>query len=124
MIHALNLGLRFLLEIAALVAVGYWGFRLPNGLFIQVLGGIGLPVLIAILWAVFRVPGDGGAPIVAISGQLRPALEAVVFGVAIAALVGSGQQGLVVAFALVLALHYAVDHERTVSFLPGRSSVA
>jgi hypothetical protein len=124
MIHTLNLGFRFLLEIAALVAVGYWGFRLPNGLFIQLLAGIGLPVLLAVLWAVFRVPGDGGEPIVAISGQLRLALEAVVFGVAIAALVASGQQGLGAAFATVLVMHYAVDHERTIGFLLGQSPVA
>ncbi len=122
MIHTLNLGLRFVLEIAALFAVGYWGFRLSNGLFIQLLAGIGLPVLLAVLWATFRVPGDGGAPIVAISGQLRLVLEAFFFGLALSALFASGQRELAVTFALVLILHYAVDHERTVGFLLGRSS--
>ena len=39
--HPLNLALRFLLEIAALVAIGYWGFSQHAGIwrFVMGLGG-------------------------------------------------------------------------------------
>ncbi len=42
MIRTLNLGLRFVLEMVALIAVGYWGFKLPCGLLVQILAGLGL----------------------------------------------------------------------------------
>lgn len=119
MIHSFNLALRFFLEIAALLAVGYWGFRLPYGILMQFITGVGLPLLLAAIWATFRVPGDGGEPIVAISGQLRLVLESAVFCIAIAALFGSGQRSLAFAFAVVLIVHYGVDYERTLSLLRG-----
>lgn len=54
----LNLALRFLLELCLLAAVGYWGFKTQSGLLMKILFGIGLPVLIAVLWGTFLAPGQ------------------------------------------------------------------
>ena len=62
----LNLVLRFLLELAALVAAGYWGFGAFDGWPLRVLAGIGVPFVLAAAWGVFRVPGDGGPPVVVV----------------------------------------------------------
>jgi hypothetical protein len=117
MLQALNLALRFLLELLALVAVGYWGFTLPAPLGLRMLAGLGLPLLLATAWAVFRVPGEGGKPIVAVSGHVRLFLEGAVFGTAVALLVAAGAPRLAGAFALVLLLHYALDYQRVTSLL-------
>src|SRR5690606_19890911 len=58
--NPLNLGLRFLLELVALFAVGYWGWTQHQGVMRFVLA-IGLPALLAAAWGIFRVPGDASA---------------------------------------------------------------
>ena len=52
----LNLLVRFLLEFCMLAAVGYWGFKTQSGWLMKIIFGIGLPVLIAVLWGMFIAP--------------------------------------------------------------------
>ena len=52
----LNVAVRFLLELCLLAAVGYWGFKTHSGWLLKILFGIGLPVLIAVLWGMFIAP--------------------------------------------------------------------
>ncbi|RPI90983.1 MAG: DUF2568 domain-containing protein [Chloroflexi bacterium] len=49
-LKALNLLVRFLLELCMLAAVGYWGFGNGSGWTMKVILGIGLPILVAALW--------------------------------------------------------------------------
>jgi hypothetical protein len=116
-----NLVLRFLLELAALVAVGYWGFRGFDSWPVKLLAGIGLPLLMAAAWAIFRVPGDGGDAIVVVPGQLRLALEFVFFALAILLLHRSGQPILALVFLALVAVNYSIDFDRTLRLLTGRS---
>jgi hypothetical protein len=51
-----NLGLAFLLELAVLVALVYWGFSTGANILAKIALGIGLPVLAIIVWAVFGAP--------------------------------------------------------------------
>jgi hypothetical protein len=46
--HSLNLAVRFLLEVVALVAIGYWGFSQHSGVWRFIIG-IGGPIIAAIL---------------------------------------------------------------------------
>lgn len=87
--HPLNLGLRFLLELLALFAMGYWGWAQHLGLA-RFFWMIGLPLVAAVLWGTLRVPGHPGPAPVAVSGPLRLFLEAVFFGVATWVLFASG----------------------------------
>jgi len=52
----LNVTVRFLLELCLLAAMGYWGFTTQSGWLLKILCGIGLPVLIAVLWGMFIAP--------------------------------------------------------------------
>lgn len=117
MLQAFNLALRFVLELLALVAVGYWGFTLSAPLGLQMLAGLGLPLVLATVWAVFRVAGDGGEPIVVVTGPVRLLLEAAVFGTALALLVAADASRLAAALALVLLLHYGLDLPRVATLL-------
>jgi hypothetical protein len=56
MIRGANLGIAFLLELAVLFAVGYWGFRLSVGLTLRLVAGLGTPVLMAVLWGLLAAP--------------------------------------------------------------------
>lgn len=55
-LRALNLGIRFLLELCALAALGYWGFQLAQPLAIRIMAGIGAPLAAAVVWGVFVAP--------------------------------------------------------------------
>ena len=112
--HPLNLAVRFLLEIAALVALGYWGFDQHSGIWRFVLG-LGIPVLAAIAWGTFAVPGDrsrsGMAP-VPVPGAVRLLLELVLFGFAAWALYDAGRPVLALVLAGVTLTHYALSYDR------------
>lgn len=58
MLRFANLGLRFVIELVALVAVSYWGFASFSDLTLRHLSGIGLPLVMATLWGVFHVDGE------------------------------------------------------------------
>ena len=55
-LKGLNLGIRFLLELCMLAAVAFWGFKTQNNWLLKILFGIGLPLLIAVLWGTFLAP--------------------------------------------------------------------
>jgi hypothetical protein len=52
----LNAILAFLLELAMLLAFGYFGFYLGPNLLLKWLCALGLPLLAAILWGIFFAP--------------------------------------------------------------------
>lgn len=52
----INAALAFLLELAMLAAFGYWGFYGDKSLLAKWTLGIGLPVLIAIVWGMYFAP--------------------------------------------------------------------
>jgi hypothetical protein len=92
-----NLALRFLLELCALAALGYWGFKTEASFIAKIGLGIGAPLLAAVVWGALVAPG---AP-VPTPGLLRLVLELIIFGLAAAALYSAGRPTL--AWALVLA---------------------
>lgn len=117
--NPLNLAFRFLLEILALLAVGYWGWVEHTGL-LRILLAVGLPVLAAVLWATFRVPGDvsasGRAP-VAVPGWLRLLLELGLFAAATWGLFDAGATTAATIFGLAVVVHYAISYDRVLWLL-------
>lgn len=109
--HPVNLALRFILELVGLFAYGYWGWTQHSGLP-RWLWTLGLPVIAALAWGTFRVPGDPGNAPVAVPGWVRLLLEAVYFGGAVWALYASGRGNWALVFALVVVIHYAVSYDR------------
>ncbi len=89
-LKTLNLGVRFLLELCMLVAIGYWGFKTHSGLASKIIFGIGLPILIAILWGLFVAP-EATYPL---SQTPHLILELILLGSAAVALFASGSANL------------------------------
>jgi hypothetical protein len=95
---AASLALRFLLELAAFAALGYWGFHEHDGLA-AVLLGLGAPMLAIALWGLFVAPRRR----IRRGEALRWGAELPVFGAATTALIDGGALALGVVFG-VLAL--------------------
>lgn len=95
----INLALRFILEISALVSLGYWGFHSDKGYIVKVLLGIGSPLLMAIIWGTFVSPK---API-PVRGIKRVLLELIIFGFATLSLYNAGHPIFAMFFAILVA---------------------
>jgi len=112
--HPINLAFRFLLEVAALLAIGYWGWSTSTGALRFVLA-FGPPIIAAALWGTFRVPNDasssGKAP-VPIPGILRLLLELAFFAFAVWGLYDAGAVVLSWVLGLAVIVHYALSYDR------------
>jgi hypothetical protein len=93
------LTLAFVAELAALVALGHWGFVSGGSTVVRVLLGLGLPLLAAVLWGVFAAPR---APVR--SAALSLAVTLLVFGSGVLALVDTGHPWLAATLAVVALL--------------------
>ncbi|MCW5696770.1 MAG: YrdB family protein [Bauldia sp.] len=120
MIEIANYVLRFGLEVAALVAAAVWGFTLDASTLVRILAGVGVPVALGALWAVFRIPNDGGRPVIEVAPRIRLLVEAVVLGVATALLFASGRQTWGIVFAALIVIHYAIGWRRTAALVVNR----
>jgi hypothetical protein len=109
--NPLNLALRFFLELAALYFIGYWSWTQHEGV-LRYLLVIGLPLLAAAIWGVFRVPGDGGAPRVRVSGVVRLLIEIVFFGFATWGLFEAGATTTGWILGGLTLFHYIISYDR------------
>ncbi|AUG78808.1 membrane protein [Kitasatospora sp. MMS16-BH015] len=109
-----SLGVRFLLELSALAAFGYWGFKTaPGGM--RVLALIALPIITAVLWTVFATPGDpsrNGGTVIATPGPLRFVLELVILFGAAWALYNAGAKTPAMVLLVVLVIYHLTALDR------------
>ena len=96
--------LAFLLELAALACLGWWGFTAGGDAALHVLLGLGTPLAAIVLWGLFAAP----------RARLRPGLplvltvKAVVLGGGAAALYGVGHPLAAMTMAVVVTANTAL----------------
>lgn len=110
------LGYHFLVELAAFVAVGYWGWAAHDGSQRWV-WALAMPLLVATIWAVFRVPGDGGDPIVVVPGIVRLVIELGIMAMAVGLLYVAGQPTWAVVLGVLVIVDYALQYDRVARLL-------
>lgn len=112
--NPLNLALRFVLELTALIAMGSWGWNTGEGALQYVLAPA-LPLIAATAWGTFAVLGDpsrsGRAP-VPVPGMIRLALELAFFAFATWALLDTGKTQLAWVMGFAVLFHYLISYDR------------
>ena len=112
--HPINLVFRFILEIAALIVMGVWGWNQSDDWPRYLLAAL-VPIFAAVLWGVFAVPDDpsrsGKAPI-PVRGTIRLALELAFFAFAASALNELGAVQLSWGMAIAVTVHYLLSMDR------------
>jgi len=114
--------LRFLLELAALVFLGWWGATVlestdATSTAASVALAIALPLVAATAWGLFRVPNDPKPnPPVEVPGPVRLLIELAVFGLGLAAAF-SLSMDLAYFFGMLLLVHHAAGYRRTLRLL-------
>ena len=89
----------FVSELAALAALGWWGFTLDAPPAVRVLVGIAVPLLAAVLWGAFAAPR---APVQVMA--LTVLVKLVVLGGGVLALLATGHPRLAAALGAVALL--------------------
>jgi Protein of unknown function (DUF2568) len=103
-LHAVNEGLAFALEVAALGALAWWGADTGGGLAAKILLAAGAPILAAVAWGLFAAPrARFGVPLAAVL-----VVKVIVFGLAAGAVYAIGRAGLAIAFAVVVLINTAL----------------
>jgi hypothetical protein len=102
-VSAANDGLRFVLEVAALIAAARWGMETFDGALGVVAGVAGVAVIVCV-WGLFiapKAPRWQGDPV-------RLVLELAVFGTAVAAFAAADSAAAATAMAAAAAVHLAL----------------
>jgi len=114
--HPINLTIRFLLEMSALVTMGMWGWKHGDG-WLRYLLSIGIPIVLAVIWGTFTVPNDpsrsGAAPIVT-PWVIRLAIELGFFALATWSLYDMGMNKACLVFGVIVILHYIISYDRII----------
>lgn len=112
--HPINLIIRFLLELIALITLGFWGWKQSDG-WLQFVLVLILPILAATIWGIFAVPDDpsrsGSAPII-VHGILRLVIELAIFALAIGAMYDLGYINLSWTIGIIIIVHYVISYDR------------
>ncbi|KQX54521.1 MULTISPECIES: YrdB family protein [unclassified Streptomyces] len=103
-LHLFNEGLAFLLEVAALAVLAWWGWESAENTALRLLLAVAAPALAATVWGLFAAPKARIK--VPLAGVL--AVKALVFGAATLALFALDQPGWAVAFGLVALANTAL----------------
>jgi len=118
--HPVNLIVRFLLEISALIAGGLWGWNWGDNVWMHYLLAIGIPVLMASIWGIFAVPEDpsrsGKSPVIT-PGIIRLMIEFSFFGFACCALYDLNYMPLSYVFGIITIIHYIASYDRVLWLL-------
>lgn len=117
--HPLNLALRFLLEVTALVTFGFRGYRLTDN-WTRIIWAIALPLIFATIWGIFAVhndPSRSGKTVVSTPGIVRLLIELVLFSIATWVIIDMGYTLAGWIFGAIIFLHYLISYKRVIWLL-------
>lgn len=117
--HPLNLALRFILEVAALICFGMWGYGISDSPT-RIVTAILFPVLFALIWGIFAVQNDpsrSGKTVIPTPGIIRFLLELALFGIAVWMLLDMQYSTVALIFGIVVLIHYIFSFDRIIWLL-------
>lgn len=98
--------LMFVLEMGMLAALCFWGFTIGGSRAIEILLGVGAPIIAGVLWWLFLA---GGGPKYSVPLSVQVALKLALFWATALALYGAGHLVLGLAFAALAVLAVAAE---------------
>ena len=112
----INLAGRFLLELAAIGAVGFWGYQAVDPLPARIVVAIGAATALVVFWALVVAPNADNA----IPADVRVLIGSVVLLLAAGALAIAGQPTLGIAFAAAVIVNtvllFILGHDMPAAF--------
>lgn len=118
--YAANEAVAFLLELAALGFLGWWGFGAGHEGALRILLGVGTPLLAVVVWGLFAAPRARWRPRLV----LVLVVKALVLGGGAAALYGVGHPVVAGAMAVMTAANITVAETFRIPLSTGAESTA
>jgi hypothetical protein len=112
----INIGLRGIIEMGIVLAIGYWGFHAVEANIARILLGIGAPLAVFGFWGLVDFHEAGRR-----AESLRLIQELVVTGLAAVRLFVAGQPALAWAMGLLSVVHHALVYSLGERLLKQRS---
>ena len=103
MLSSVNAAIRFMLEISALIALGYWGSQLGDSTTTRAAMAILAPLVAAVAWGLWVAPKAGHR----VADPARVVIEVAVFGGAAIGLALAGRRNLGLILAAVALANIA-----------------
>jgi hypothetical protein len=103
-VRAINLAIRFFLELAAFAALGLWGWRIGDGGLTGSVLAVVLPLIAIAAWGTFVAPRSLLRP----PSAVRFAVEIAVFAAAVAGLFATDRPGWAIALAVIYLVNRAL----------------
>lgn len=100
-LQMLNLALRFLLEIVALIVYGLWGYRMGGSGLSRALLSVALPVIAATVWGMLGAPKAAYA----LPAPLHLLLEILMFGTPVLLLYLMNRPGQAAVYGIVVLVN-------------------
>lgn len=121
--NPINLTLAFLLELAGLFAMAYWGFNTHEGI-LRFVWAVGLMVVASAVWGVFRVDGEPGKAPVPVHGILRLVIELTFYAVAVWCFANAGATTAAIILGVLVVIQYATGYDRVLRMLRNEKPIA
>lgn len=106
LLKILHHALAFMLELALLAALGYWGFQGDKKSPEKYLWGLGLPILAIALWWVWAAPKSSSR----LEQPFLMIFKFALFGIAVFGLHRSGQMGLALLLAALATVSILMEY--------------
>lgn len=100
-LHTLNLAITFFLELAMLIALGYWGWHTGDTLLMKITLAISTPSGAAIIWGAFMAPKSKWR----LKGIAYLIVKALLFAWAAICLYAAGQPTLAIIFIVIAVIN-------------------
>ena len=97
------------MELAVLLFIGYWGFTIDGNMLGKGLAGIGVPLVIAVLWSAFVAP----KATYSISALGKIAIEAAIFLLGIYAVYACFGKMAALLLAIMMVVNSSYVHFKT-----------
>jgi Protein of unknown function (DUF2568) len=104
LLQSANVALRFVLELCALAAFGYWGFHAPASRGVRIALAIAAPLLAALVWILLGAPGAEFE----LRDPLHFVLEVLFFGGAAVALAAASRRNYALALGGLAVINRAL----------------
>jgi len=103
-VKTVNLAVAFLLELCMLAALGYWGFQTGGSVPLNIILGIGAPLIAILIWARFMAPTSAHR----LTGSAYLLVKLILFGLAAIGLAVAGQVTLAILFGVISVINKAL----------------
>ncbi|OTN88907.1 hypothetical protein A5819_001399 [Enterococcus sp. 7E2_DIV0204] len=100
-----NIAIAFLIEVAAIFILGYWGFTLQSSKIIRVTVVLLAPILMIIIWSIWCAPSSNYR----LEGLWLVILKCLLFGIVACCLFTMKQSSIAIIFVTIVAINLVLS---------------